>query len=55
MIPDQAEASTAPTKLLIELLKIYNLGTTKYSGEEYDIIDQKLQVFYDYCTKIGLH
>lgn len=55
VILDQAEASTAPAKLLIELLKIYNLGTTKYSGEEYDILDQKLRVFYDYCMKIGLH
>jgi hypothetical protein len=54
VIPDQAEASTTPAKLLTELLKIYNSGTAKYSGEEYDILDQKLQVFYDCCTKIGL-
>jgi hypothetical protein len=54
VILDQVEASTTPTKLLIELLKIYNSRTAKYSGEEYDILDQKLRVFYDYCTKIGL-
>ena len=44
----------APAKLLTELLKIYNSGTAKYSGEEYDILDQKLQLFYDCCTKIRL-
>ena len=26
----------------------------KYGGEEYDILDRKLQVFYDCCSKIGL-
>ena len=26
----------------------------KYGGEEYDILDQKLQVFYDCCKKIGI-
>ncbi len=35
-------------------MKIYNNDNKKYSGEEYDILDVKLQVFYDYCSKIRL-
>jgi len=35
-------------------MKIYNHDDKKYSGEEYDILDVKLQVFYDCCTKVGL-
>jgi hypothetical protein len=34
-------------------MKTYN-NNDKYSGELYDIIDIKLQVFYDYCNKVGL-
>jgi hypothetical protein len=36
------------------LIKIYNHNDKKYSGEEYNILDVKLQVFYDCCSKIGL-
>jgi hypothetical protein len=35
-------------------MKIYNNDNKKYRGEEYDILDIKLQIFYDYCLKIGL-
>ena len=35
-------------------MKIYNNDDKKYRGEEYDILDIKLQVFYDCCTKVGL-
>jgi len=35
-------------------MKIYNNDDKKYSREEYDILDVKLQVFYDYCSKIRL-
>jgi hypothetical protein len=35
-------------------MKIYNNDDKKYGGEEYDILDVKLQVFYDCCSKIGL-
>jgi hypothetical protein len=35
-------------------MKIYNNNDKKYGGEEYDILDIKLQIFYDYCLKIGL-
>jgi hypothetical protein len=35
-------------------MKIYLDDDKKYSGDEYDILDVKLQVFYDCCSKIGL-
>ena len=34
-------------------MKIYK-DDRKYGGEEYDILDIKLQVFFDYCNKIGI-
>jgi hypothetical protein len=40
--------------LLTDLIKIYNDDNKKYRGEEYDILDIKLQIFYDYCLKIRL-
>lgn len=50
--PYDRQQNTTP-KLLTELMKIYK-DDKKYGGEEYDILDAKLQVFYDYCSKIGL-
>jgi hypothetical protein len=41
-----------PTKLLTDLIKTYNDNDKKYSGELYDILDIKLQVFYDYYNKV---
>jgi len=35
-------------------MKIYASDDKKYGGEEYDILDIKLQVFFDYYTKVGL-
>jgi hypothetical protein len=35
-------------------MKIYNNNDKKYRGEEYDILNIKLQIFYDCCSKIGL-
>ena len=35
-------------------MKVYASDDKKYGGEEYDILDVKLQVFYDCCTKVGL-
>jgi hypothetical protein len=35
-------------------MKIYNNNNKKYKGEEYNILDIKLQIFYNYCLKIGL-
>lgn len=40
--------------LLTDLMMIYNNDDKKYGGKEYDILDTKLQVFYDCCFKIGL-
>ena len=49
--PDPA---TVNTKLLTEMRKIYNNNEKKYSGEEYDFLNVKLQIFYNCCTTIGL-
>lgn len=35
-------------------MKIYNDDDKKYGGELYDTFDFKLQIFYDYCAKVGL-
>jgi hypothetical protein len=35
-------------------MKIYNNNDKKYGGEEYNILDIKLQIFYDYYLKIRL-
>ena len=40
--------------MLTDLIKIYNNDNKKYRGEEYDILDIKLQVFYDCYSKIRL-
>ena len=53
-IPEQGDKDDTPSKLLTDLMKIYNSDERKYSGEEYDILDVKLQVFYDCCSKIGI-
>ena len=44
-IPEQGDKDDTPSKLLTDLMKIYNSDERKYSGEEYDILDVKLQVF----------
>ncbi|RDW58865.1 hypothetical protein BP6252_13341 [Coleophoma cylindrospora] len=44
---------TYPTRLTMELRKIYP-EDQKYSGEESDILDVKLQVFYDLCRSAGI-
>jgi hypothetical protein len=41
-------------KLLTDLMKTYNDNNKKYGGELYDILNVKLQIFYNYCNKIGL-
>jgi hypothetical protein len=35
-------------------MKIYNNNNKKYGREEYNILNIKLQIFYDYCLKIRL-
>lgn len=53
-IPDRGDKGTTPAKPLTDLMKTYTGDDKKYGGEEYDILDVKLQVFYDCCSKIGL-
>jgi len=53
-IPERGDRGSTQAKLLTDLMKIYNNDDKKYGGEEYDILDVKLQVFYDCCSKIGL-
>ena len=43
-----------PTKLLTDLMKIYNNNNKKYGGKLYDILDIKLQVFYNCYNKVRL-
>jgi hypothetical protein len=45
---------TIPTKEITNLIKIYTNQDDKYRGEIYDILDTKLQVFYDYYNKAGI-
>jgi len=52
--PYEQARDDVPAKLLTDLMKIYSNDDKKYGGEEYDILDAKLQVFYDCCSKIGL-
>ncbi len=54
ILTPERDSTGTPNKLLTELMKIYNNDDKKYGGEEYDILDVKLQVFYDCCSKIGL-
>jgi hypothetical protein len=57
-IPSRENGSqdSAPpiTKPLTDLSKLYHNDDKKYGGEEYDVLDSKLQIFYHYCNKIGL-
>jgi hypothetical protein len=43
-----------PTKEITSLIKMYVNEDDKYGGEMYDILDVKLQAFYDYCNKAGI-
>jgi hypothetical protein len=36
------------------MMKIYTNNDKKYKGKEYNILDIKLQVFFDYYIKVGL-
>jgi hypothetical protein len=38
----------------MNLIKIYNNNNKKYRGEKYNILNIKLQIFYNCCLKIGL-
>ncbi len=43
-----------PTKEITSLIKIYTNQDDKYGGKIYNILDAKLQVFYDYYNKAGI-
>jgi hypothetical protein len=51
---DQHKTDNLLTKLFTNLIKIYNNDDKKYRGEKYNILDIKLQIFYNCCLKIGL-
>jgi len=36
-------------------MKVYNNNEFKYSGGEYDFLNKKLQIFYELCSKVGIH
>jgi hypothetical protein len=40
--------------LIINLFKLYQSDDKKYTEELYNILDIKLQAFYDCCKKVGL-
>jgi hypothetical protein len=39
---------------LINLMKVYQSDEKKYGGDQYDILDTKLFIFYDLCGKVGV-
>lgn len=45
---------TYVSRQIIDLIKIYNNETLKYSGERFDFLKKKLEIFYDFCAKIGI-
>lgn len=44
----------ANPRLLTELSKLYHDDKKKYTGEQFDGLDGKLQIFYEQCRMIGL-
>jgi hypothetical protein len=43
-----------PSQLIIDLFKLYQSNDKKYTRELYNILNIKLQVFYNCCKKVGL-
>jgi hypothetical protein len=41
-------------KALIEVIKVYNNNSKKYSRKKYKIYNMKLRLFRDICNRIGL-
>jgi hypothetical protein len=41
-------------KALIEIMKVYNNNSKKYSRKKYEVHDMKLRLFQDICNRIGL-
>ncbi|RKF75599.1 integrase and RNaseH domain-containing protein [Golovinomyces cichoracearum] len=42
------------SKMLADLIKMYNDDRKNFRGKLFDILDNKLRVFFDNCQKIGL-
>jgi len=42
------------TKKLTNLTKLYYNDDSKYGGEMYNVLNTKLQIFYDYYNKAGI-
>jgi hypothetical protein len=41
--------------MLTELMKVYAFSEeSKYSGDDYDLLESKILIFYDYCEKVGI-
>jgi hypothetical protein len=45
--------SEPPTQVITNLMKIYQ-DSMKYTGELYDVLDTRIQLFRDNCHKVGL-
>jgi hypothetical protein len=48
---------TAPVKTrkaLIEVIKVYNNNSKKYSRKKYKVYNIKLRLFRDICNRMGL-
>jgi hypothetical protein len=43
-----------PIKEIGALAKLYSNQDDKYGGDTFDILDAKLQIFYDRCNKSGI-
>jgi hypothetical protein len=41
-------------KALIEIIKVYNNNSKKYSRKKYKVYNMKLRIFRDICNRIGL-
>ncbi len=48
------EDSRDQAKYIINLSKLYTEDRMKYSGEEYDILNVKLDIFHDLCKTLGI-
>lgn len=51
--PPQTTAALPVPKLLTELTKLYS-DDKRFGGEIYDVLENKLRIFYDCCQKIGI-
>jgi len=43
------------SRLITELIKVYNnQDDIKYRGEDYKTLRAKVDIYYDYCHKVGI-